>query len=189
VNRSSHDVAVVGDTLVVVGGWNMRGIEGSKWVDDMLLLDLNRKPLEWKSVAQPFKRRAFVTAVRGGSLFVIGGFDGADKVITDVDVYDIATNTWSKAAPLPKGSRNGFSPAAAFLDGRLYVSLMDGGVYRLNEAANEWERVANTLGRVAHRMVAAPEHRLLLLGGATNGDNLDTLERIDVGVPSRTAAK
>ena len=188
-NRSSHDVAVVGDKLIVIGGWDMRGREGSVWLSDMLVLDLAKKPLEWKSLPQPFKRRAFVTAVRDGSLFVIGGFDGDDKVITEVDIYDVATNSWSKAPSLPKGPRNGFSPAAAFMDGRLYASLMDGGVYRLNEAAGEWERVATTTGRVAHRMVAAPGGALFLIGGAANGDNLDALERIDVGATARSASR
>ena len=38
--RSSHDAAVVGDTLVVVGGWNMEAGKPSAWATDTLTLDL-----------------------------------------------------------------------------------------------------------------------------------------------------
>jgi hypothetical protein len=95
-----------------------------------------------------------------------------------VDIYDVAFNSWSKGPALPKGARNGFSPAASTLDDRLYISLADGGIYRLDDASSAWEKVAATTARIAHRMIAASSNRLLILGGAANGDNLDLIESV-----------
>lgn len=57
--RSSHDAAVVGDTLVVVGGWRMNGAgKPSAWCGTSLTLDLAKPGAAWEEVPQPFKRRA-----------------------------------------------------------------------------------------------------------------------------------
>ena len=40
--RSSHDVVVVGDQLIVVGGWNMKGSE-QEWVETLAVLDLSKQ--------------------------------------------------------------------------------------------------------------------------------------------------
>ena len=106
--------------------------------------------------------------------------DEHDAVSESVDIYDVAKDSWSKGPVLPKGRRNGFAPAACVLEGRIYVSLSDGGVYRLDDASSAWERVATTTARIAHRMVADASGRLLLLGGAVNGDNLDLIESVSV---------
>jgi N-acetylneuraminic acid mutarotase len=180
VPRSSHDVAVVGDEVFVIGGWNMRGADPAVWADTMAVLDVRAAPMRWESVAQPFQRRAFVTAVRGNLIYVIGGMDPEGKVLDDVDVYDVASGAWSKGPALPKGARNGFSPAACTLDNRVYVSLGDGGFYRLDDVAGTWQRIATTTARVAHRLVAGPGQRLLLLGGASRDGMLDLIESIDV---------
>ena len=65
--RSSHDVVVSGDKLVVVGGWEMKGKdEKATWHDTALVLDLASKEPKWESVPQPFKRRALTEAATGG---------------------------------------------------------------------------------------------------------------------------
>ena len=179
--RSSHEVVVVGDKVFVIGGWNMRGHEPSVWADTMQVLDLKAMPLQWQSIPQPFQRRAFIGAVRGHQIFVIGGFDENDIVIDSVDIYDVETHAWSKGPSLPKGSRNGFAPAAATLAGQIYVSLGDGGLYRLNETSASWDKVATTSARIAHRMVPDGTDRLLIVGGAANGDNLDLIETVNLG--------
>lgn len=178
--RSSHDVAVVGDEVFVIGGWNMRGSDPAVWADNMAVLDVRAQPLRWESRPQPFQRRAFVTTVRGNLIYVIGGMDPEGKVLDTVDVYDVATASWSDGPPLPKGPRNGFAPAACTLDNRVYVSLGDGGLYRLDDVSGSWERIATTTARLAHRLVAATGQRLLLLGGAAGDGMLDVIESIDV---------
>lgn len=189
--RSSHDLALVGDDLYVVGGWNMRGTDPAVWADTMLVLDVRAQPLRWESVPQPIQRRAHVTAVRGRLIYVLGGLDPEGKVLDRVDVYDTVAGTWSEAPALPQGTRNGFAPAACTLDNRVYASLGDGGLYVLDDAANAWTRIATTTARVAHRMVPDGDHRLLILGGAGQTGPLDVVESVDVRPESRarTAAR
>ncbi|MEO1085967.1 MAG: hypothetical protein AAFY88_17145, partial [Acidobacteriota bacterium] len=65
--RSSHDAAVLGDTLYVAGGWQLRGKDlEAVWHDDMVALDLaaalSGQEATWQSIPQPFKRRALAVA-------------------------------------------------------------------------------------------------------------------------------
>ena len=71
--RSSHDAVVVGDTLVVVGGWNMKGAAKSEWHTTTVTLDLADAQAKWKSLEQPFSRRALTAAVLDGRVYVIAG--------------------------------------------------------------------------------------------------------------------
>lgn len=193
VPRSSHDVAVVGDKLVVVGGWNMKGRgEDSEWVDSALVMDLSAKNLAWKSVKQPFQRRALIAGVRGGKLYVLGGFPEESKPSRLVDVYDVAADKWSSGPELPGSPMNGFSPAACTVGDDLYVSVADGSLYRLDEPAGKepsakWVKVAATTPRIVHRL--APHGTdIVVVGGAAKGDNLDLVEVVKVG-PAAQAVK
>lgn len=181
VPRSSHDVAVVGDTLYVVGGWNMLGAEGGEeWCDTMLALDLAAPDRGWKELPQPFMRRALITAVAGGRLFVLGGFTDSDEVSPRVDVFDPATGAWSTGPDLPGGEINGFSAAACTVDGAIHVSVADGGVHRLSADGRAWEAVAKVQPRIVHRAVADGPGHIVLVGGARKAANLDLVERVPV---------
>lgn len=186
--RSSHDVVVIGDTLIVVGGWNMQGRSGEKWADTILSLNLTADRLEWKSAPQPFKRRALVAAAYREKLFVMGGIDEQGRVSTDVDIYDPKTGVWAKGTKLPAAGIDTFAPAACSLEGRLYVSLASGALYRLGESGQEWEEVGRTTPRMSHRMVASGK-MLLLTGGANNGKNLDLIESVEPGQGSEATRR
>lgn len=178
--RSSHDVGVIGDTLYVVGGWNMQGAtETSPWADTMVALDLSNPKAEWRSIPQPFKRRAFITAVHGGRLYVIGGLNQRNGIERAVSIYDPATGKWSDGPDLPGGEGNGFAPAAGTVDGRLVASLADGSVVVLNETARTWETIGTNARRVAHRLVPRGT-QAIVLGGAARNENLDLVEAIEV---------
>src|SRR5262249_27679188 len=72
--RSSHDAAIVGNQIIVAGGWCLNGRDKpSYWHETAAILDLSQSPLTWKSIAQPFQRRALSLAALGEDLFVIGG--------------------------------------------------------------------------------------------------------------------
>lgn len=174
--RSSHDVVIVGDTLFVIGGWVLAGSAKPRWPETMFSFDLTDPSPRWEESPQPFARRAFVAGVLGARVIVVGGFDAADRIVDGVDVFDAATREWTHGPNLPKGPRNGFSPAVATLGGALFASLGDGGLYRLTASGAEWHRVGQSTPRLAHRMVATGDGRLLILGGAANGDNLDLIE-------------
>lgn len=177
--RSSHDVVVVGDSLVVVGGWTMRGKDEPTWPETMEILDLKAPTLAWRSVPQPFKRRALVAAAHGGKVYVIGGFDDDESIVRGMSVYDFGSQSWAEGPALPGGKRNGFGPAATIVEGRLYVSIDDGGLYRLNDTATGWDKVAQATPRIVHRLVT-DETRVLVVGGAARGDNSDLIEVVDV---------
>lgn len=183
--RSSHDVVVVGDTLVVVGGWDMRGrAGGNHWLGTFLTMDLSADRPAWRSVKQPFERRALIAAAHGGRVFVLGGLDEDAAVIAKVEVYDVAAGTWSAGPeiPMPPGALRhmGFAPAACSAHGRLYLSVADGSLLRLDAAGTAWERVGSASPRIVHRMV--PHGRsLLVVGGADKGWNLDSIEAVTVG--------
>jgi hypothetical protein len=184
--RSSHDVAVIDGKLIVTGGWNMRGEQPTEWAKSTLTLDLNDPRAQWKSLPQPFERRALITAVHGEKMYVIGGIMPSGSVSSDVDIFDPRTSVWKKGPALPGPSMNGFAPAAADHNGRLYVSAGDGGLYRLNEAGTAWQDAGVTTPRLAHRMVSTSQG-LLILGGAIKGRNLDLVELVPESAPLSAA--
>jgi hypothetical protein len=168
-------VVVVGSKLIVVGGWNLKGPDGSDWHDTLEVLDLAAPKPEWKSLPQPFRRRALIAAAYNGKMYVMGGFDEKSGIVRETDIYDPATNTWTKGPELPGGDLNGFSPAACVHDGELYVSVADGGLYRL--AADGWQKTSKATPRVAHRIVS-DGRVILVLGGADRGACLDSVEAV-----------
>lgn len=176
--RSSHDLVVLGDTLYAVGGWTMLGADGGEaWCETMAALDLTDATLEWRSIPQPFTRRALVATAFRDRLWVIGGFTDTEEVSTHVDVFDPRTGTWSRGPDLPVGSFNGFAPAACVVDGRLLVSVADGSLLALDDESRAWETVTRTTPRIVHRMVPT-EGGVILVGGAAGKDNLDRVERV-----------
>ncbi len=178
--RSSHDVAVVDGKLYVLGGWRLHGKDGkTTWPEQMYSLDLTDPKAAWTATPQPFQRRALIAAVVDGRIYAIGGFDPDSRPSLDVNIFDTRTATWSKGPSLPAPNSNGFAPAAAVVDGTLYASVGSGGFYRLNSAGDAWEPVAQTTPRIVHRAVPFGS-KVLLLGGAADGDNMALIEAVTV---------
>jgi hypothetical protein len=178
VPRSSHDVVVVGHTLVVVGGWTLKGKEKTVWPDSIELLDLSASTLRWTRAPQPFKRRALVAAAADGQVYALGGFNEQSQVVHATAVYDVARRTWSTGPDLPGGAMNGFGPAATVVNGALFVSIDDGGLYRMNASTQTWTRAGRATPRIVHRLVA-DGNRVLVVGGAFSGKNSDLVEAIE----------
>lgn len=175
VPRSSHDLAVIGSKLYVLGGWDMKGHDGENWLSDIHVLDLAKSQARWETIKAPFERRALIAAVHHDKLYVLGGFDEDSEASRRVDIFDPATGQWTRGPELPGEQLNGFAPAACASGENLFVSLGDGTLARLNERENKWETVAKTTPRIVHRMVAWRE-RLTVMGGAAKGKNLDLIE-------------
>ncbi len=188
--RSSHDVVVVGDKLVVVGGWQMRGKgEKSAWPETVLILDLAAKDLKWESVPQPFQRRALTATAVGSKVYVLGGLN-ADGQPTDV--YDVDTKKWSTVAALPGDNKKAmaFSPSAATVGGRVVVNVAAGPIYRLNAAGDGWEKVgAVATPRIVARMIPLGPTTVALVGGAAPGTgNVATIEVVKLAETGEPAA-
>lgn len=178
--RSSHDAAVVGDKLIVVGGWKLNGTgKTTDWHSTALILDLKKTPLQWESVKQPFQRRALAATAHEGKVYVIGGMTDESKTVLVVSIFDPATNSWTTGPDIPSPRRNGFSPGACSIGGMLYVSGSDGRVLQLNAKQNEWDEVGLLKQpRIVHRMVPGEANILVVLGGASGGDNVALTETV-----------
>jgi N-acetylneuraminic acid mutarotase len=181
--RSSHDAVVVGDKIVVSGGWCLNGRgKDREWHYTTLILDLSQKSLKWESIEQPFQRRALNMAALDGKAYVICGLaETSGAAERTVDILDLKTRKWSKGPEIPEGKMNGFTPAACTSGGRIYVSPADGKVYRLSEKHDAWEAIATLeKARFVHRMVPAGKKLLLVLGGASRGGNVAETEAIEL---------
>jgi N-acetylneuraminic acid mutarotase len=166
--RSSHDAAVVGDTLYVVGGWNMQGDAETKWHDTAWSVDLSADSLEWKQITPPpFHRRAVALAAWQNRLYVLGGMQDEGGTTTRVAVYDPATKEWSEGPKLLGSGMDGFGSAAFACGGRLYATTMSGSVQRLAADGANWEFVGQlTHPRFFHRVLPATDQELVIVGGA-----------------------
>jgi N-acetylneuraminic acid mutarotase len=171
---------VVGDKLVVVGGWNMHGAgKPTDWHDTALVLDLAKATLMWHAVKQPFQRRALTATAHNGKVYVFGGMNDDTKTMLKVNIFDPASNAWTLGPDIPGPRRNGFTPASCSADGALYVSPADGRLLRLTRKHDAWEEVGQLKQpRIVHRMVPARENLLVVVGGASGGDNVALTEAI-----------
>jgi N-acetylneuraminic acid mutarotase len=173
--RSSHDAAVVGSRIFVVGGWELAGSSRApSWHDDALVLDLAAPEPCWASLPQPFHRRALALAASESELWVMGGLDDLGDVSTEVEVYDLATESWRSGPELPE---SGFGAAAATLGERVVVSAGSGTVWRANAEGSGWERFDElAIPRFFHRLVPAGEGRLVAIGGAAGEAHTSWIE-------------
>jgi N-acetylneuraminic acid mutarotase len=175
--RSSHDVVAIGNQLIVTGGWTLKGPATTEWLDTLEVMDVSAAKLEWKSLKQPFRRRALIAAAYSGKMFVMGGFDEQGNISRDVAIYDPKTGVWTKGPDLPAGENSGFAPAACVHEGHLYVSVADGGLYRLNDANNAWEKRGSSTPRLAHRIVSNGKS-ILVIGGSEEGKTSDSIQPV-----------
>ena len=195
--RSSHDIVVVDGKLYVVGGWPLDTSKDAKdqKADDrdhertmhasMLVLDLAKPDAGWQAVPQPFERRALAVAANAGKIYAIGGMDAKNEMSNAVDVYDIASKTWSKAADLPaEGKVKGFATAACVLNGEVIASPRGGKVFALRNDA--WVEVAKLQkSRFFHQLEPWNDSQVIALGGTTGETPLDTVEVVTI--PAATA--
>ncbi|SFH62099.1 DUF4198 domain-containing protein [Planctomicrobium piriforme] len=184
--RSSHDIAVLGNDLYVVGGWGMKAAEGSNdhgWHKTAYRLDLTSPKPEWKALPSvPFERRALSLAPYQGKLYVIGGMQSKGGTTTKVDIFDPATGAWSSGPALLGNSMDGFGTAAFNVDGRLIVTTMSGSIQGLSTDGSHWEY----LGQLQHprffHETPAWNHGLVVVGGASMMDGkAEALEFLPVG--------
>lgn len=183
--RSSHDAAVVGDTLYVVGGWNMQGSgSGAKWHDTAVSLNLAGDKMEWKPIAPPsFLRRALALAAWQGRLYCLGGMQDQGGPTTAVAIYDPAKNAWADGPMLLGGPMDGFGCSAFACRDSLYVTTVSGSIQRLSGDGKGWEYVGQlTHPRFFHRLLPWQSNKLIAVGGGnmSEGKTLD-LELLSIG--------
>lgn len=179
--RSTHDAAVVGRTVYAVGGWTMNGAtEDADYLDNTVAFDLDHPEAGWRTIEQPFRRRALSVAECGGKLYAMGGLTDTFTIERRVDVYDPATNSWTRGPEFPgKANHDAFGTSAFSVDGRLYYSGAAGRIYRLNDQGTSWETVgAWVQSRLTHRLLAGPGHTLFAVGGNFKGRQTPIIEAV-----------
>jgi N-acetylneuraminic acid mutarotase len=179
--RSSHDAALIGSKLYVVGGWIMDGDGDGKFHDTAYAADLDQSAPVWKPIARPpFIRRAVALAGTKDKLYVIGGMDDSNDTTTAVAIYDPAADAWASGPALPGKPIDGFAASACTLRERVYATTASGFVYRLASDGKAWEEVAQLAHpRMSHRLVSDGE-RLFALGGASRGKKVAQVEMLEI---------
>ena len=182
--RSSHGLAIVGDQLVVAGGWELRGsIEDPLWERTVMALDLRKLDSdaggEWNELTEtPVGVRANAAVGLNGKLWVLGGLADNGDTTRRVDVYAPSTDTWTSGPELPaSGSLNGFGADAVTVNGILLVSQADGRIYSIRDTAGAWNHAGDLDERRFFHRLATDGESLLALGGANRTGHLTSVER------------
>ncbi len=166
--RSSLDAVVFGDTLYVVGGWNLQGKDETVWHDYALSIDLNDPNASWQKIPMPFKRRALSVGYQEDKLYVVGGMQEKGGPTRKVGVYDTQQKTWSDGPELPDGgTMEGFGSSCFNIGGNLVVSTYSGKVFKLADSGDEWKKIDQLeTGRFFHRLLPFSRDRFVIVGGA-----------------------
>ena len=134
-------------------------------------------PGHWESrPAAPLPRQEAAFAALDGKLHLVGGFEYGLPDSARHEVYDLATQAWSPAVPLPEPSHH---VNAVALGGKLYVVggaqtanfVVTGRMWAYDPASGVWEARASLPAGRARTAGAAVAHdgRLLYVGGLTSG--------------------
>lgn len=178
--RSSHDAALVGDQLFVVGGWELSGEGDGDWHTTALVCDLSKDKLEWKEIAKPdLMRRALAVAGHQDKLYVLGGMTDSNEVTTAVSIYDPKADRWTTGPNLPGTGMGTFGPSAFGGQQGLFATVADGSVLRLSNDGKSWETVATLKQpRFFHRLVIADDQSLLIVAGTSRSGKALAVESI-----------
>ncbi|MCP4837104.1 MAG: hypothetical protein GY895_20335 [Phycisphaera sp.] len=180
--RSSHDSAVTGSKIVVVGGWRMDGITGERaWHDDVLVMDMNDPDTGWTSIPAPFQRRALATTTVGDDVVAIGGIGSDRSMSQSVDVLDLDTGEWTTGPDYPGVA---FGLAAETVGERVVASGADGRVYSWSPGDSSWSESGTlTFPRFFHQIAVGPDSNLFFIGGMSRGVRPRHVEELRLGTP------
>lgn len=180
--RSSHDATVVDGKIYVVGGWKLSGAsDDGEWHDDILIFDTQHPEAGWKSVPQPFTRRALTVTQHQGVVYAVGGMDDNESIDRTVNRFDPNTQSWSEGPTLPGQGMNGFGASAWSNGHALLASGSNGVVYQLSADGSEWNEVGKlTEPRFFHQLVPGSNGEFIVLGGASRKGHLDSIEIVQL---------
>lgn len=179
--RSSFDAAVLGDTIYVIGGWQLVGGSDSKWHTTAWAMDLKAETPSWTALpTPPFQRRALAVAAFDGRIFAIGGMQQDGGPSRQVDIFDPETGLWTTGPEIiGEDGMTGFGASAFATGGHLYVSTIKGTLQKLADDQTRWDVISQTpTARFFHRMLPLDNSRLLMVGGASM--SVGKFEDIDI---------
>ncbi len=187
--RSSHDAVVVGNRLIVLGGWELRGNEPTVWDDAVLAADLSSDHPKWEEIAKiPSHRRALAVGEAQNKVYVLGGMQEEGGPTTTTSVLDLATHKWSAGPKLPGEGLEGFGGSAVNCGGQLFATTYAGTISRLSEDGQSWQEAGRlSRPRFFHRLLCAGGSSLVVVGGASMESGKDpSVEFVTVNLPRVT---
>jgi Kelch motif len=144
----------------------------------------------WRALAAaPSQRTEVAAAAVGGRIWVLGGYAPDGATLATAEVYDTATDRWSRGPDLPVAVNHAM---AATLDGVLYVAGGNDGDGPSTQVArlegDRWRPAAPLpQGRSAGGLVAL-DGRLYLVGGVVDGGLAGDTQVYDPGADRWSAA-
>jgi len=167
--RSSHDAVVVGNTLYVIGGWDLQGEGQSKWHDTAYSVDLSANEIAWKELPKPpHQRRALSLGEWQGKIYAIGGMQPEGGPTTQTMVFDPKSGTWSDGPKLNGEPMEGFGSSAFLCNGTLCVTTFAGNLQSLSKDGTQWTNSAKlAYPRFFHRMLPINGDEVVIVGGAS----------------------
>ncbi len=155
--------------------------------------DFNPRPLTWVSKAtNPLRREEAQSLVYNGKLYQLGGYDGNFQASHRVDVYDPATNRWSRKRDMPYNITH--AAVAADPDGRSFWFVggflgsfqQNGGasqgppatgrVYKYDAATDSWSTQRSLPQAQAGGGAGIIDRKLYFFGGADKSRTFDRSE-------------
>jgi len=158
-SRTNHSAVAIGSKMYMFGGMYKDAPDRLVFLNDMFCLDMTDGQLKWTRLPQtgdvPAPRCGHRLLAFGNRLVLFGGGCGEqwDRKFSDVHVFDISTNRWSK----PK--INGSAPVCTFtvafgvgtfmfvFGGQsVYDNSLTNDLYVLDTVSLEWKKLqaANT---------------------------------------------
>jgi N-acetylneuraminic acid mutarotase len=128
----------------------------------------------WSNRADLLLRRSEISITEAnGKIYVMGGYPGERIVSDQVQVYDVASDSWTLGPPLPRTMHH---TMAATVNGRVYIiggeeTLAGGGpsflelTHVLNEEAGTWEARADMPTRRSGGGAAVIDGKIYVAGG------------------------
>ncbi|MDB2346855.1 hypothetical protein N9V84_03070 [Verrucomicrobiales bacterium] len=115
--KGASYLMMAGDAAVAIGGEDRTGQFAPPEV-----FDPARE--RWEIVSSP-KVAPLAMGLPGNALLVVGGFDPEDMVLASCERYDLATDTWTPAASLPRPRFGALSPHSEIVrlpDGKILIA-------------------------------------------------------------------
>ena len=148
--------------LHLMGGSTSQGTTIRHWI-------YNAQANAWVAAPDlPTIRHSGGAAYVDGRIYLIGGLDNRDLLVSAVDVYDVAARTWTTTTPLPSRRSH---PGIAVMDREIVVaggSTLSGPLDRiaaLNTETGTWRNLARLPEMVTRHAFGLLNGRLCVFGG------------------------
>ena len=182
IARISPGIGATGSQFLVYGG-----ASGSTPLEEALTYDPYNIDNVQDAATMNTPRKQLAFATDGNQPYAIGGLGNGNAVLSSVERYNVAQDSWSNVAPLPQG-RFAF---AAVDDGAGHIFTFGGAtvnnstsvsstVYRYTVATNSWQTMAPMLTATRDSAaVMGSDGRIYVLGGSSGNSTLATVQSYD----------